>query len=151
MKFPYAKSKTRTPEGREHHALLPLIPIGVRFQGRTIRYMALLDSGAETSMFHQELGAALDIDVERGAQRTFYGIGHGRTVGYVHTVELEVGGWWIDCPVAFCPGMIRMEPGDPPRTIGLSYGILGQEGFFDKFRVIFDRSAQQVELKPKFT
>lgn len=68
MKFPYAQSKTRTPEGREYQALLPLIPIGVRSQDRTIRDMALLDSGAETSMFHT--------------------------------------------------GMIRIEPGAPPRTEG---------------------------------
>jgi len=29
------------------------------------------------------------------------------------------------------------------------YGILGQGGFFDLFRVIFDLKKEQIELRPK--
>ena len=31
---------------------------------------------------------------------------------------------------------------------GLSYGVVGQEGFFDKFKVIFDYPHEEVELRP---
>ena len=149
MKFPYVKVKTRTAEGEAYEVLLPLIPVGVRYQDKTLRYVALLDSGAEMSMFHGQLAQALGIDLTRGTRRTFYGVGHGQTVGSIHSVDLEVGGLWVACPVAFCPELARPDPTQPGRIQGLSYGILGQVGLFDRFRVVFDRRVQQIELIPK--
>lgn len=149
MKFPYVRVKTRTAAGEAYDVLLPLIPIGVRYRDKTLRYVALLDSGAEMSMFHGQLAEALGLNLAHGTQRIFYGVGHGETVGYLHSVDLEIGGLWVTCPVAFCPDLARPDPTQPDQVQGLPYGILGQVGFFDRFRVVFDRRVQQVELVPK--
>ena len=151
MKFPYIKFKTKTPEGGEYASLRPVIPIQVRHKGRSVRYMALLDSGADASMFHAEMAEVLGIELKNGTAMVFYGVGHGKSIGYIHDVEINVGGWWVTCPVAFCPDLVRKDPLDPSRTQGLLYGILGQEGFFEQFNVKFDRAAEEIELRPKST
>ena len=149
MKFPYVKFGAKTPEGGEYASFRPVIPIQVRYRGKATRYMALLDSGADVSMFHAEMTEVLGIDLKSGTEMVFYGVGHGKSTGYLHEVGINAGGWWVSCRVAFCPGMIRPDPLDPSRTQGLFYGILGQEGFFEQFNVKFDRSAKQIELNPK--
>ncbi len=149
MKFPYVKFKTKTPEGGDYVSFRPVIPIEVRYGDRSLRYMALLDSGADVSMFHAELAEPLGIELQSGTEMFFYGVGHGRSSGYLHHVEIGVGGWWVTCQVAFCSDMIRKDPSDPDRTQGLLYGILGQEGFFEQFNVKFDRSVKEIELKLK--
>jgi len=146
VKFPYVKFGAKTPEGGEYASFRPVIPIQVRYRGRATRYMALLDSGADVSMFHAEMAEVLGIDLKSSTEMVFYGVGHGKSTGYIHEVEINVGGWWVTCSVAFCPGMIRQDPLDPSRTQGLFYGILGQDGFFEQFNIKFDRSAKQVEL-----
>ena len=78
-------------------------------------------------------------------------MGFGEAVGYFHEVDLAVGGLWVpSCRVAFSYDLMRTSPTFPGQMEGLHYGILGQEGFFDKFKVIFDRAAEDIELKLKF-
>ncbi len=74
MKFPYIKFGAKTPESGEYASFRPVIPIQVRYRDKVIRYMALLDSGADVSMFHAEMTEVLGIDLKSGTEMVFYGI-----------------------------------------------------------------------------
>jgi len=111
----------------------------------------MIDSGADDCIFHAEVGEALGIDVRKGEEKSYSGIGFGELKGYRHTIEIEVGGLWVPCEVTFCYGMVREHPALPNMKQGLRYGILGQRGFFDKFKVIFDYVAEEIELRPRST
>jgi hypothetical protein len=130
-----------------------VIPVGLRYHDNVFpgRYFALLDSGADNCVFHAEVAQQLEIDVTSGEEKVFGGMGFGKVVGYFHDVDISVGGVWVpSCRVTFSYELLRDSPTYPGQKEGLHYGILGQEGFFDKFKVIFDRAAEDIELRPKF-
>jgi hypothetical protein len=56
---------------------------------------------------------------------------------FIHEVTVRIDGWSFSVPVGVMPSM-------PP----FGYGVAGQRGFFDIFRVTFDRRRAEVELKP---
>ena len=141
----------RPQNGQPFSITRPIIQIGLRYKSNTFsgRYSALLDSGADDCVFHAQIGEAIGIDVKSGREKVFGGMGFGQLVGYMHTVEIEVGGHWVQCLVAFSYGLVRPSPTNPNKMEGLPYGILGQEGFFDKFKIIFDRAGEEIELRPR--
>ena len=153
MKFPYTKFQDHPSPRHTVTILRPVIPVGIRCRGKTLPglYNVLIDSGADDCIFHAEVGEAVGIDVKVGPAKTYGGVGFGELTGYLHAVEIQVGGQWVECRVAFAYGMRRPHPTFPWMGQGLRYGILGQEGFFDKFKVIFDYSAEEIELRPKTT
>jgi len=152
MKFRYARLRYTPQPGQQFSILRPIIPIGLRYQNRTFPglYSALLDSGADNCIFHAEVGEELGIDVRSGEGKVFSGMGFGKTTGYSHLVDISVGGLWVPrCLVSFSYGLSRDSVTYPGQKEGFHYGILGQEGFFDKFKVTFDREAEDIELRPK--
>ena len=151
MKFPYSRFPYRPQNGHPFSILRPVIPLGLRYKNNTFsgRYSALLDSGADSSIFHAQIGELIGIDIKSGQRKVFGGMGFGELVGYLHPVEIEIGGHWIPCPVAFTYDLVRQNPANPGQMQGTPYGILGQEGFFDKFKVIFDRVGEEIELRPR--
>ncbi len=139
LKFDYNKTGARpTPAfPRQHHVLRPIIPINLVLAGRLVKTVALIDSGADWSIFHAELGEILGLDVRAGDEQDFYGIvGSDPGTIYFHDISVEIGG------IAY------------PMRCGFSYDIspngiavLGQYGFFDTFEVSFKRTKKRVELK----
>lgn len=53
-------------------------------------------------------------------------------------MTLKVGGWPYSVKVGFLPNIAR-----------LSYGVVGQKGFFDIFVVKFDLLKEEIELKER--
>lgn len=150
MKFPYTKYKDNLVSGQSVTILRPVIPIGLRYKGKVFqRYSVMIDSGADDCIFHAEIGEALGIDMQAGLEKSYSGIGFGELKGRRHTVDVEVGGHWVACEVSFCYGMVRDHPEFPEKKQGLRYGILGQNGFFDKFKVLFDYVGAEIELRPR--
>lgn len=151
MKFPYTKFREHLFSGELTTILRPVLPLGVRYKGRLLPalYAALLDSGADDCIFHAEIGEALGMDVRSGAAKTYGGVGFGELAGYLHQIEIQIGGHWVACEVALTYGMLRDHPGLPGKKQGFRYGILGQRSFFEQFKVIFDFSAEEIELRPK--
>jgi hypothetical protein len=93
----------------------------------------LIDSGADYCMMPSSLGKLIGIDVKSGPEQEIKGIGAQPVKGYFHPVHITVPKLAsFDATVAFCDE--------------LKYGVLGQEGFFQKFRVVFDRKTLQFEL-----
>ena len=80
----------------------------------------------------------MGIDVESGKEAKFGGVGGAGMHAYFHTIKVQVGDYSYDL---YC-GFSRDIPAD-------GYGILGQVGFFDHFKVIFDNQAEEIEVMPK--
>lgn len=129
MKFHYA---------RYGKTLRPVIPVKLRFGGNEINYEVLVDSGADLCIFDAEIGRAIGVDIEKGNKQEVFGIGGKASIYYLCKVQIEVGGW-----------MYEIEAGFMPEVAGrvMSYGVVGQRGFFENFIVKFDLLKEEVELK----
>ncbi len=133
MKFRYSKFGQN---------IRPVIQIQVKNKNEFLGYEVLVDSGADFSLFHTELAVALGIDVEKGKRGIITGVGGKSSEYFLHTVDIEVGGWPISMEVGFLPNIGgRLIP----------YGIVGQKGFFENFVVKFDLLKEEVELKRRET
>lgn len=80
----------------------------------------------------------LGISVTKGKKMIFYGTSGTAQIAYFHTIQIELGGWPMDLYCGFSSDMKS-----------LPYGLLGQTGFFDRFKIEFDYQAKRIELKPK--
>lgn len=138
MKFSYFKLPLEErSEFFGTNVLRPIIPIEIGYEGRPIRYNALVDSGADFCIFDAEIGELLGIDVRSGKVETFGGIqSAGAGKAYLHSVVLDIGGWRYKTAVSFSYDMAPH-----------GHGILGQKGFFDIFIVKFDLGKEEIELK----
>lgn len=141
MKVPYLQQGPLSPELSKVYpdkkALLkPLITIVLRYQGKKQKVFALVDSGADACLFPKGMAEIFGIDVTRGNLANFTGIGGTRTPFYFHEVELLLGEYQIKTQVGFSTS----------QQIGTS-GILGQQGFFENFIVIFDHKNRLIEIK----
>lgn len=133
MKFRYAKYG---------QTLRPVIPIKLKNGKEEIGYHVLVDSGADMCLFDAEIGEAIGIDIKKGRMKEVFGVGGKASIYYWHKVTIEVGGWEYKIDAGFMPsvsGSGRVMP----------YGIVGQLGFFEFFKVIFDRAKGEIELKDK--
>jgi hypothetical protein len=132
MKFKYAKYNGQV--------LRPVVPIKVKNKNLEIGYQVLVDSGADFCLFHAEIGEAIGLDIKKGKKGIVTGVGGKSSEYFLHKVTLEVGGWPYEIEAGFLP-----EIG----TRSIPYGLVGQIGFFEHFKVIFDRQSEEIELKPK--
>ncbi len=114
----------------------PYIPVSIRSKNGSIpSLLALVDSGADFCMFDGALSSALDLDLSPLQQIKLSGI-NGSAVGYVAHLEIGVHDHFIPVPVVFS---FDFSP------VGFG-GIIGQVGFFDAFKIQFDRSNREVHL-----
>jgi len=136
MKFPYLKQPTADPSAP--WISRPVIPVRLFYRGTPFDVYALLDSGADVTLFHSSVARALGIDLATGRQVAFRGIAGDAVAGYFHTIQLQLIG---------SPEVIELEAGftDAPGV----RAILGQTGFFEHYRITFDRSKELIEIRPK--
>lgn len=119
---------------------LPILPIRLSCNRKKQDVWALIDSGADISVFNYSIAHILDIDVEKGRLLDLRGLVGGDVTSYVHQVNVTVQGLAsIDIPVAFTMS-------DTP-----DMAILGQKGFFDNFQIRFQRYKNLIEIYPKST
>ena len=134
MQFPYKKFKLT--DGSE--LLKPIIPIDLFFNGKLIRYEALIDSGADFNIFNAEIGEILGINIRSGKKVKFSGIAGKPFEVYLHNLTLGVGGWQYKIMAGFS---YEISP--------YGFGILGQKGFFNLFGVKFIFSKGIIEITPE--
>lgn len=140
MKFNYYKFPLSQPSSLFGNALLkPIIPIKISFNNRSLRYVTLIDSGADFCIFDAEIGEYLGIDIRSGIKARFGGIQErGSAESYLHQVTINVGGWDYKINVGFTYDIAKY-----------GFGILGQKGFFDIFITKFDFLKEEIELKER--
>ena len=129
MKFSYKKLAAGI--------LRPIIPLEIRHGGNSIRYEALVDSGADMNIIPGELAEPLGIIAESGRKATVSGITGEGLPYYIHDVTIHIGGWPYEVEMGFMPEM-------PP----FGYGVVGQRGFFEHFKITFNHRKAEIELKP---
>ncbi len=137
MKFPYHKLSLYPPSPYFGSFILkPIIPVTLIVNDKTLRYTALIDSGADFSIFDAEIGEYLGIPVREGHREEFGGIqGQGDAVAFLHEVILNIGGNNYKTKIGFSYDIARH-----------GFGILGQKGFFEIFVVKFDFVSEEIEI-----
>jgi hypothetical protein len=141
MKFRYKKFKLPSSLAfpQRKYVFRPIIPIVLSCKDKSIGYEVLLDSGADFCIFHAEIGEYLGIPIRNGEKEYFGGVVGKQAIAYIHKVDLCIGGnYYYSIPIGFSYDVAPH-----------GYGILGQCGFFNLFRVIFDLKKEQIELRPK--
>ena len=99
---------------------------------RTMRFEALIDSGAARCPFHANLAAAISLDLKAGEVEILNGIG-GPEITWLHDISLYVYG-----------GPVRIRTGFK-ETLPLA-ALLGMNGFFQHFNVTFEGAANRCVL-----
>jgi hypothetical protein len=138
LKFPYKKFPQNPNEAFPDHkqAQRPVVPIKVKYRGREIDYLALIDSGADFCVFHGEIGQLLGIDIKSGNKLEFFGVTGDKEAAYFHEIMINIGGHDRKCYCGFSES----------NSSKLPYGILGQRGFFDIFKISMDYKKNRIEL-----
>ena len=91
MRFPYLKQPYSLNPSAPWVSR-PFIPVTLSSSDRQVTVYALVDSGADITLFHSSLAKGLGIDLEAGRQSRAYGIS-GRDIDvYFHRVKLQVAG-----------------------------------------------------------
>lgn len=113
----------------------PVVRVGIQHGHRALDYDVLIDSGADMNVFDADLAQALGINLTSGDPVDIVGATGEPGSAFIHPVTLTVGKHTLTAPLAF------MSAATP-------YGLAGQRGFFDQFRVTFDLPAEVIELTP---
>lgn len=72
MKFKYLKFSLREPSQFFGNSVLrPIIPIRISDKNSSLKYAALIDSGADFNIFDAELAEYLGIHIKLGSKETF--------------------------------------------------------------------------------
>lgn len=113
----------------------PVIQIAIikEIDKKPLDYEVLIDSGADECILPLELAEIAQIDLANTETKEFRGIGGGVAIGHKKQVAILLGGYQFSTPVYFSSGI-------------KGYGILGQRGFFEKFRIRFIYSAKKIEI-----
>jgi hypothetical protein len=136
MKFDYLKQPNFVDPQRAFIAR-PVIPIQLRNGDAVVQVLALVDSGADGSLFNTQLADEIGIDWRKGEYRQFTGIEGSPVDVYMSDVEIHVGGGAsrIQASVGFTTS----------RGVG---AVLGQADFFSQHKIIFDQSKERLEIIP---
>lgn len=114
----------------------PIIPVRLHYKNFFVILEAIIDSGADWCIFDAGLLDILKLPL--GSQTKFFGAGKEPLRGFKSKVNLTIAGEDFKTEVLFSPDLGRH-----------SYGILGQKGFFDNFKVCFDKQKQRIEVTPR--
>jgi hypothetical protein len=99
----------------------------------------MIDSGAAEILLHTGIGEAMGIDITSGEKALYSGIG-GVIEGYKHTLHMQVRGertvYEVACAFAPIEGMDA---------------LFGQRGFFENYKVVFEKYKNQFEVIAKRT
>ena len=86
------------------------------------------------------MGEAIGLDVIKGKKLEYFGIEGNKQSAYFHDISIELhGGIKFNAYVGFSYDFNKSMP----------YGILSQKGFFNLFKVIFDYTSEDIEIREK--
>jgi len=95
--FPFSKQKSEAFGA----VARPIARVTLRTRsGELFDITALVDSGADVSMFSPSLARVIGIELRRGIRKRFHGLG-GTINAYIHAVDLQLGGMQLRARVAF--------------------------------------------------
>lgn len=112
----------------------PIIQIIVRSENNFAIYPVLIDSGADYCIFNIELAKALGIKLTK-KRTNFRGVGKDKVKGFWGEVEIKLGDHSYKTKAIFA------------EISQFGHGILGQQGFFDRFDVKLSYQKQTIEIE----
>lgn len=126
MQFNYAQCPSPTPV--YPHCIRPLLQVRLYRGVAFIPMLAHIDSGADFVVVDKSVAKGLYIDWDKGDKVTLSGIDGKTQDGYFHDLELDLP--------AFANSKVRTKI--VFTKLPNSICLLGQQGFFDHFKVSFD-------------
>ena len=115
---------------------MPLVPVVIHYKGRLSPKVELMaDSGAEHCTVNSGIGQLVGIDIRAGVHAQLRGIEPKPVDAWFHDIEMDVDGRRFKVWCAFA------DLGVP--------GLLGREGFFNRFTITFDQRNEHLVLKYK--
>lgn len=132
MNFPYT-----TLPGFPKDTKRPLIPVKFIYQDKsTLPILCLVDSGADYSYLTIEIADLLGINLRGIKPQKSFGINGLPFLCYPSKITIEIGGQRLDIPVHFSKELNQAFP-----------CILGQEDFFTKTRISFERYKWNLDIR----
>lgn len=131
MRFPFIELP-----GEFRPLIRPAVPVQVEDLDDAPQ-VCLLDSGAVSNRLPAWLAGAAGLSLDDAIAEDEIVVGGARTTGRLLQVELTLGDVRFQAPAWFC------EPWK------LSFGLLGQEGFFRFFRVTLCAAEGWLECEPE--
>jgi len=136
IKLPYYKEVIIDSRGTRKSQLRPKIKIRVFKKDRYVDVLALIDSGANYCLFPGEIGDIVGIDnIKGGNELDFFGLSGKPISFYLNNIEIQVSNYRFPCE-----GYFSYKYKGPP--------LLGENGFFSTFKVIFNFQKEEIELVP---
>ena len=83
----------------------PIIPLKLKHRNLDLTTDALIDSGANVSVFQSSIADYFGINIFEGERISLQGIG-GRILAYIHTIDFQVGDHSFSSRIAFSREMI---------------------------------------------
>lgn len=137
MKFPYLKLPSLNPKLK--WISRPYIPIRLIGLNGVWEGYGLIDSGADRSLFNTQIAEKIGLNLNEVATEDFGGIEGGGIEAKLHKLRLQVIGMDMDNDIEIIAGFVGSS--------GVA-AILGQDGFFDAFRIKFERDNGAFEIMP---
>ena len=99
---------------------------------------SLVDSGAAATLINAEYAQELGIDLESGKRIPFQGIKGAPAIGYEHLIKIRLthDSHEFAVPCYFMPDLQISA-------------LLGQSGFFENYKVLFERYKKRFEITPQ--
>lgn len=113
----------------------PIIPVTLKCNKIEINYLALIDSGADFNIFHADIAKILKIDLSKLKNPVNFSGINGKGIGYFTTIDIGIDNEFINTPVVFSNDISDN-----------GYGILGQQGFFNKYKIEFEYLNKRIHL-----
>lgn len=136
MQFPYEIYPDDVhPKG---YVVLPLLDVTLFYRGNSHAVKCLVDSGADESLFHSSVARGLGIELDAGEPRIYFPVGGSPITGFVHRLSLQIHGF---------DERIEIEAGFSEEN---HLSLLGQDGFFESYEVIFRRYEKRFEINSIF-
>jgi hypothetical protein len=120
-------------------AYRPQRPVTITaLNGQSVRFLAILDTGADTCVFPLSTAILLGLDVLNSPKAFTGGVGSQSNLTMYERVKIDLGdGISFETRAGFTQGL---------DAIGL--GLLGQTGFFEYFNVEFRHSEKIFTIEP---
>jgi hypothetical protein len=117
-----------------HYTKRPIVEVEISHAGAGRKFLALIDSGADQITMPAAIADVLGIDRSTCPPRTMMGITMERTEGFVAqvTIRLSHHSEHITVPAVFIDTDVPV--------------LLGQEGFFDRYRIKFEKDHDTFEI-----
>ncbi len=147
MKFPYTRIGRAAPAilsafPERPFISLPLLKFGIRYKDKSLKLSALVDSGADVSLFPMDIAEALEINLSKAGSFSLISVSGQAITVKLHEIEMMFDKYSFKIPVGFSTAA------GGARNFGAA-GIIGHRGFFDRFIVSFHSKEEYFEVRDK--